>query len=57
MTFYAPDRFHVYWSEEDDEWLGKCDGHPLLSHLDHSPNSALRGIQKIVAAVEKDMKK
>lgn len=57
MTFYAPDRFHVYWDEEADQWLGKCDGHHLLSHYDHSPNSALRGIQKLVAAAEKDKKK
>ncbi len=57
MTFRAPDRFHVYWDEEEDQWLGKCDGHHLLSWYDDSPNAALRGIQSIVAAVEKDMKK
>lgn len=44
------------WSEEDKEYVGLCVEFPSLSWLAASPESALKGIRKVVEEVMKDMK-
>lgn len=45
------------WSEEDSEYVGLCAEFPSLSWLASGPESALRGIRRVVANVVKDMTK
>jgi predicted HicB family RNase H-like nuclease len=54
-----PDRYayRVTWSEEDQEYVGLCVEFGSLSWLAKSPQSALRGIRKIVDDVIKDMER
>ena len=47
--------YRVTWSEEDAQCVGLCAEFPSLSHLASSPESALRGIRKVVAEVVEDM--
>ena len=47
--------YRVTWSEEDEEYVGLCAEFPSLSWLAHTPESALKGIRKVVASVVKDM--
>ena len=49
--------YRVTWSEEDQEHVGLCLEFPSLSWLSSTPESALKGIRKVVAAVVADMKK
>ncbi|MBN2038870.1 MAG: toxin-antitoxin system HicB family antitoxin [Spirochaetes bacterium] len=49
--------YRVTWSEDDKEYVGLCTEFPGLSWLDHSPESALKGIRDTVADVINDMKK
>ena len=49
--------YRVTWSEEDSEYVGLCAEFPSLSWLASSPESALRGIRRVVANVVADMKK
>ncbi|MEI2419321.1 toxin-antitoxin system HicB family antitoxin [Arthrospira platensis SPKY2] len=49
--------YRVAWSEEDREYVGTCAEFPSLSWLDASPEAALIGARKIVAAAVKDMTK
>ena len=42
---------------DDDEYVGLCVEFPSLSWLAKSPESALRGIRKVVADVAKDMRR
>jgi predicted HicB family RNase H-like nuclease len=49
--------YRVTWSEEDSEFVGLCAEFPSLSWLDSSPESALRGILRVVAGVVTDMRK
>lgn len=53
------DRFtyRVTWSEDDNEYAGLCAEFPSLSWLAKTPESALRGIRKVVDAVVRDMNK
>lgn len=44
------------WSEEDKEYVGLCVEFPSLSWVAASPESALKGIRKVVEEVMKDMK-
>jgi len=55
----ANDRYtyRVTWSDDDDEYVGLCAEFPSLSWLAKSPESALRGIRKVVADVAKDMRR
>ena len=48
--------YRVTWSEEDSEYVGLCAEFPSLSWLASSPESALRGIRRVVANVVADMK-
>jgi len=41
--------YRIVWSDEDAEYVGLCDQFPSLSWLAPSPESALRGILKLVA--------
>ena len=48
--------YRVTWSEEDKEYVGLCAEFPSLSWLAKTPESALKGIRKVVADVIQDMK-
>ena len=48
--------YRVTWSEDDNEYVGLCAEFPSLSWLSKSPESALKGIRKIVAEIINDMK-
>jgi len=48
--------YRIMWSEEDKEYVGLCVEFPSLSWLAASPESALKGIRKVVEEVMKDMK-
>jgi predicted HicB family RNase H-like nuclease len=47
--------YRVTWSAPDQMHIGLCAEFPSLSWLDKSPESALKGIRKIVAEVVMDM--
>jgi len=47
--------YRVTWSEDDNEYVGLCTEFPSLSWLALSPESALKGIRKLVADVVKDI--
>ena len=47
--------YRVTWSEDDQEYVGLCVEFPSLSWLDKSPESALKGIRKVVSEVVIDM--
>lgn len=47
--------YRVTWSEEDKEYVGLCAEFASLSWLAKSPESALRGIRKVVGEAVKDM--
>ena len=47
--------YRVTWSPEDNEHVALCAEFPSLSWLVKTPESALKGIQKVVADVVADM--
>ena len=47
--------YRVTWSEDDNEYVGSCAEFPSLSWLAQTPETALKGIRKLVADVIKDM--
>ena len=47
--------YRVTWSEEDYEYVGLCAEFSSLSWLAKTPETALKGIRKVVAEVVKDM--
>jgi predicted HicB family RNase H-like nuclease len=47
--------YRVTWSEDDAEYVGLCAEFPSLSWLARTPESALKGIRKIVGEVIADM--
>ena len=47
--------YRVHWSDEDREWVALCVELPGLSWLAGSPETALRGIRKVVAETMADM--
>ena len=49
--------YRVMWSDEDGEYVGWCAELPSLSWLAKTPESALKGIRKVVAQAVRDMKK
>ena len=49
--------YRVTWSEEDSEYVGLCAEFPSLSWLAQSPETALKGIRKLVSEVIDDMHK
>lgn len=54
----APNNYEytVWWSEEDQEFVGTCIEFPSLSWLDKSRTKALSGIVRLVQDVVQDMK-
>lgn len=48
--------YRVTWSEDDEEYVGLCAEFPSLSWLAKTPETALKGIRKVVADVVEDMK-
>jgi predicted HicB family RNase H-like nuclease len=49
--------YRVTYSQDDQEYIGLCAEFPSLSWLAVSPESALKGIRKVVADVVTDLKK
>ena len=49
--------YRITWSEDDKEYVGLCLEFPGLSWLAKSPEAALSGIRKMVAAAVEDMEK
>ena len=49
-------RYRTVWSEEDGEWVGLCDGFPLVSWLDPDREAAEAGIRAVVADVVDDLR-
>ncbi len=49
--------YRVTWSEDDNEYVGLCAEFPSLSWLAKTPESALKGIRKVVDDVMRDMHK
>lgn len=47
--------FRVTWSPEDGEHVGLCAEFPSLSWLARTPESALKGIRRLVAEAVADM--
>lgn len=47
--------YRVMWSEEDGEHVGLCAEFPSLSWLAKTPETALRGIRRVVGEVVADM--
>ncbi|MEE9581175.1 MAG: hypothetical protein V3V74_07665 [Nitrosomonadaceae bacterium] len=47
--------FNIFWSEEDQEWVGTCDQFKGLSYLDKSIHDAASGIFTLVESVIEDM--
>lgn len=47
--------YRITWSEDDNEYVGLCAEFPSLSWLAQTPETALKGIRKLVADVVKDM--
>lgn len=48
--------YRVTWSEDDQEFVGLCAEFPALSWLESTPESALKGIRRIVSSTIKDMR-
>ncbi len=48
-------RFWTEWSEEDGEWVGLCDGFPLISWLEPDRQAAESGIRVVVAEAIKHL--
>jgi predicted HicB family RNase H-like nuclease len=49
--------YRVFWSEEDQEFVGLCAEFSSLSWLQSSPEAALKGIRSLVKSTVKDMTK
>ncbi len=49
--------YRVTWSEDDEEYVGLCAEFPSLSWLAQTPESALKGIRKLVGEVVTDMRR
>ena len=49
MTYANSYRYTAHWSEDDQEWVGRCDAFPSLSWLAPDRDEALAGIKDLVA--------
>ncbi|WP_019222070.1 type II toxin-antitoxin system HicB family antitoxin [Bartonella senegalensis] len=47
--------YRVFWSPEDEEYVGLCAEFPSLSWLDAQAEKALKGIMDLVSEVVEDM--
>jgi predicted HicB family RNase H-like nuclease len=48
--------YRVTWSDDDNEYVGLCAEFPSLSWLARTPETALKGIRKVVADIVEDMR-
>jgi predicted HicB family RNase H-like nuclease len=55
MTMADHFTYRVSWSGEDGEHVGTCLEFPSLSHLADDPETALRGVRKLVTDVVADL--
>lgn len=49
--------YRVTWSDDDNEYVGLCAEFPSLSWLAVNPETALKGMRKLVEDVLRDMQK
>lgn len=49
-------RYRASWSEEDDAWIGVCDGFLLVSHVAPTEAECLRGIRALVDDIVADLR-
>ena len=47
--------YRIAWSEDDNEYVGLCAEFPSLSWLAKTPETALKGIRKVIADIVTDM--
>ena len=52
-----PYQFRAWWSEEDDAWIGVCNGFLLVSHLAATETGCLRGLRALVADLVVDLRR
>ncbi len=48
--------YRTSWSEDDDAWVGACNGFLLVSHLAPTEVEASSGIRSLVADIVSDMR-
>ena len=48
--------YRVTWSEDDNEYVGLCTEFPSLSWLARTPETALRGVRKLVTDIIQDLR-
>ena len=48
--------YRVFWSEEDEQFVGLCAEFSLLSHLDDTADAAFAGIRDLVAFCVADLR-
>ena len=48
--------YRASWSEDDDAWVGACNGFLLVSHLAPTEAEASGGIRSLVADILSDMR-
>ena len=48
--------YRVSWSDEDDAWVGQCDGFLRVSHLASTEAEASDGIRSLVVDIVSDMR-
>jgi predicted HicB family RNase H-like nuclease len=48
--------YRVTWSDDDNEYVGLCAEFSSLSWLARTPETALKGIRKVVADIVEDMR-
>lgn len=48
--------YRTSWSEDDDAWVGACNGFLLVSHLAPTEAEASGGIRSLVADIVSDMR-
>lgn len=48
--------YRASWSEEDDVWVGVCNGFLLVSHLAPTEAEASSGIRSLVVDIVSDMR-
>lgn len=47
--------YRVTWSEDDGEYVGLCSEFPSISWLATTPETALKGVRKVVGEVVSDL--
>ena len=48
--------YRTSWSEDDEAWVGACNGFLLVSHLAPTEAEAVSGIRSLVADIVSDMR-